>query len=223
MHDHRMHDHGTLCSTFYAEGGKLDVWRGLRECMWHSVSHTLSIDVFRVSSFSARIVTVAYAFLVLIITHTYTANLAAFLTVDRLHAKFNSVADLKGKAVATVAPYVGRLALNHGIAASTVDGAPPPPPLPAPCHVRRRHGVMPQRFPPVFKLHEGSTDPLTRPRVPQRVQLRSPSSGSKQAQRHLLVFVACSRDTTGRGRTESPASNTCVAIPDHAARGLTCM
>eukprot|EP00892_Ulva_mutabilis_P009350 jgi/Ulvmu1/6788/UM030_0126.1 len=108
--------------TFYAKDGKIDIPRGLRECMWHSVCHTLSIDVFRVRSFSARIVVVAYAFLVLIITHTYTANLAAFLTVHVLGGSMGSIEDLKGKAVATVAPYVSRLDQNHAIEGSTVDG-----------------------------------------------------------------------------------------------------
>eukprot|EP00892_Ulva_mutabilis_P009348 jgi/Ulvmu1/6786/UM030_0124.1 len=107
--------------TFYAEDGRLHVLRGLRECMWHSVCHALSIDVFRVRSFSARIVTVAYAFLVLIITHTYTANLAAFLTVQQLDTPIRSIKDLQGKAVSTVEVYASRLAENHHISASVVD------------------------------------------------------------------------------------------------------
>ena len=94
--------------------------------MWHSLSHTLSIDVFRVSSFSARIIVAAYAFLVLIFTHTYTANLAAFLTVRVLDTSIRTIADLRGKAVATAPPYVNRLQENHHITASASDGVHPP-------------------------------------------------------------------------------------------------
>jgi hypothetical protein len=96
---------------------------GLKECLWHSISQTLSIDVFKVSSLPARIVTASYAFLVLIITHTYTANLAAFLTVKQLDTKINSVEDLVGKTVATLPTYVDRLYTTHRIWAVDSDGA----------------------------------------------------------------------------------------------------
>jgi Ligand-gated ion channel/Bacterial extracellular solute-binding proteins, family 3 len=103
--------------------GRLSILHGLKEALWHSISHTLSIDVFRVNAFPSRMVTVAYGFMVLILTNTYTANLAAFLTVDQLDTKINSAADLKGKSVATIEPYVKRLAANYGITASSRDGA----------------------------------------------------------------------------------------------------
>ena len=93
--------------------------------MWHSLSHTLSMDVFRVNSFSARIITIAYAFLVLIITHTYTANLAAFLTVQQLDTSIDSVSDLKGRAVATLPPYVDRLEKIYHVQATAQDGVLP--------------------------------------------------------------------------------------------------
>jgi hypothetical protein len=44
--------------------GNIAVWRNLKEAIWHSVSHTLSIDVFRVNTGPARIITVAYCFMV---------------------------------------------------------------------------------------------------------------------------------------------------------------
>eukprot|EP00892_Ulva_mutabilis_P009353 jgi/Ulvmu1/6790/UM030_0128.1 len=108
--------------TIYAKDGKIDIPRGLRECLWHSLSHTLSIDVFHVHSFSARIVVVAYAFLVLIITHTYTANLAAFLTVQRLDTSVRSIEDLRGKAVATIPTYTERLRDSFDIIATDEEG-----------------------------------------------------------------------------------------------------
>ena len=107
------------------KNGHLSILHGLKEALWHSISHTLSIDVFRVNAFPSRMVTVAYGFLVLILTNTYTANLAAFLTVDQLDTTVNSVDDLRGKSVATIQPYVQRLADNFGISATARDGAPP--------------------------------------------------------------------------------------------------
>ena len=80
--------------------------------------------MFKVSSLPARIVTAAYAFLVLIITHTYTANLAAFLTVKQLDTKINSVEDLIGKTVASLPTYVDRLNASHRITAVDRDGKP---------------------------------------------------------------------------------------------------
>lgn len=111
------------CRTAYMKGEKLDIAAGLVQCLWHSVSHTLSIDVFHVRSFPARIITAAYAFLVLILTNTYTANLAAFLTVNQLDTTINSVEDLRGKVVSTVEPYIYRLYDNHRISATSIDGA----------------------------------------------------------------------------------------------------
>lgn len=57
----------------------------------------------------------------------YTANLAAFLTVRNLDTPIRGVEDLvgSGRAVATITPYLKRLARNHHIIASDVDGAPP--------------------------------------------------------------------------------------------------
>jgi ABC-type amino acid transport substrate-binding protein len=70
-------------------------------------------------------VTAAYAFLVLIITHTYTANLAAFLTVKQLDTSISSVRDLQGKSVASLPTYVERLYTNQRIHATATDGAAP--------------------------------------------------------------------------------------------------
>eukprot|EP00892_Ulva_mutabilis_P009355 jgi/Ulvmu1/6792/UM030_0130.1 len=108
--------------TAYMHGEKLDIVSGLRECLWHSISHTLSIDVFKVRSLPARIITAAYAFLVLILTNTYTANLAAFLTVDQLDTTISSIDDLRGKSVATIEPYVSRLYRNHHVVGNPGDG-----------------------------------------------------------------------------------------------------
>ena len=81
---------------------------GLQEALWHGLSHTLSIDVFRVNTLPARIVTAAYAFLVLIISSTYTANLAIFLTT-RTEVGITHIDELDGMLVSTVNTYMDRL------------------------------------------------------------------------------------------------------------------
>lgn len=161
--------------------GHLSILHGLKEALWHSISHTLSIDVFKVNAFPSRLITVAYGFLVMIITNTcalvrparlascgsasvacqcqtphfvhmarcavdesssnvcarrrYTANLAAFLTVEQLDTNINSVTDLRARAVATVQPYVKRLYDNHRLTTTDRDSASPRPSWP---HARTR-------------------------------------------------------------------------------------
>jgi hypothetical protein len=53
----------------------------------------------------------------------FTANLAAFLTVDQLDTSITSVADLVGTHVATFPTYKSRLNRNHHIPTVTSDGA----------------------------------------------------------------------------------------------------
>ena len=79
--------------------------------------------MFKVHAFPSRIITAAYAFLVLILTNTYTANLAAFLTVDQLDTQISDIIDLRGKAVVTIEPYIDRLYSNHRIVATDKEGA----------------------------------------------------------------------------------------------------
>lgn len=103
--------------------GAFRLLAALKEAMWHSVSHVLSFNVFVVNATPARIVVAAYAFMVLIISSTYLANLAAFLTVDQLDTTITSVSDLWDKAVATFPTYADRLDTNHHVSASTTDRA----------------------------------------------------------------------------------------------------
>ena len=107
------------------DDGRFRPLPALYEALWHSVSHVLSINVFTVHAFPSRVVVAAYAFLVLIVSNTYTANLAAFLTVDQLETEINTVADLWGRNVATFPTYYRRLEQNHRILGDTSDSAPP--------------------------------------------------------------------------------------------------
>jgi ABC-type amino acid transport substrate-binding protein len=89
-------------------GSKAGLVGGLREAFWHGLSHTLSIDVFRVNTLPARLVTAAYAFIVLITSSTYTANLALFLTT-RQESGITEIDQLWGTRVSTVSTYLERL------------------------------------------------------------------------------------------------------------------
>jgi hypothetical protein len=56
----------------------------------------------------------------LIITNTYTANLAAFLTVDTLQTNIRTLSDLRGRNVGTLPSYVEQLRKRN---IQTVDSA----------------------------------------------------------------------------------------------------
>lgn len=77
----------------------------IKEALWHSISHVLEINVFTVHSLESRIIVATYAFVVLIVSNTYLANLAAFLTVDKLEGSVQSVSELWGKPVRIAALY----------------------------------------------------------------------------------------------------------------------
>jgi hypothetical protein len=129
------HSRACACRCIYVdEDGAFDFMHAMYETTWHSMCHVLSMNVFTVYALPSRVVVAAYALLVLIICNTYTANLAAFLTVDQLDTSIKTVDDLWGKRVATFPTYHARLNRNHHIATVTDDGAlPPPSVLPAIC------------------------------------------------------------------------------------------
>jgi hypothetical protein len=54
---------------------------------------------------------------ILIVMNTYTANLAAFLTLVTLQSGIKTVADLRGKAVVTIPIYAERLFRGYGVSA----------------------------------------------------------------------------------------------------------
>ena len=85
------------------------ILHGLLQSFWHAMSHALSIDVFRVQTLPARIVTVAYGFTVLIVSSAYTANLVTFLSVQLTNPVIKSVDELYGKTIVTVSTYMSRL------------------------------------------------------------------------------------------------------------------
>lgn len=98
------------------------VWCGMRDSMWHALSHTLLIDAFSVKSLPARIIAAAFGFVVLIVSSTYTANMVVFLTTRGSDLPVQNVRDLQGRAVVTVSTYQERLNRNWNVAAIASEG-----------------------------------------------------------------------------------------------------
>jgi len=73
------------------------------------------METLQVSSFGAKFASITFAFMALIIINTYTANLAAVLTVSQINSQIRSINDLKGKAVSTNGIYQDRLRVRYGI------------------------------------------------------------------------------------------------------------
>ena len=85
----------------------------LKEAIWHSLAHIFAIDCYRVNSFPSRLVVAGYGFMIIIIMNTYTANLAAFLTVQGLVTSIKGTNDLVGLAVASTPTYASSLSRSH--------------------------------------------------------------------------------------------------------------
>ncbi|KAL4433390.1 hypothetical protein ABPG77_010243 [Micractinium sp. CCAP 211/92] len=93
-----------------------DVVPGVLESGWRSAITLMLMDGFAVTSQGARIAVLCFCFLALLVTSTYTANLAAFVTVNTIKSHITSIADLRGRAVGTSPIYVSRLE-KYGIQA----------------------------------------------------------------------------------------------------------
>ncbi|PSC76640.1 glutamate receptor [Micractinium conductrix] len=86
-----------------------DVVPGVVESTWRSTLTVMLMDNFAVTSQGARIAVLTFCFLALLVTSTYTANLAAFVTVNTIRSNIASVTDLRGRAVGTSPIYIERL------------------------------------------------------------------------------------------------------------------
>ena len=87
---------------------------------WRSLWVLQHGNILDVTSLGARIAVLCFSFFALILCSSYTANLAAFLTVRRASA-IRSVYDLGGLAVASVPVYIPRLRSQYGIIASDAN------------------------------------------------------------------------------------------------------
>ncbi|KAL4433389.1 hypothetical protein ABPG77_010242 [Micractinium sp. CCAP 211/92] len=86
-----------------------DVVPGVLESGWRSAITLMLMDGFAVTSQGARIAVLCFCFLALLVTSTYTANLAAFVTVSTIRSRIESIGDLRGRAVGTSPIYIDRL------------------------------------------------------------------------------------------------------------------
>lgn len=88
------------------------------------------MNYLRVFSAPSRTVVTAYAFTVIVFSNTYLANLAAFLTVDRLNIRINSFRDLWAKTVGTYPVYIDILDAKYRLTPVSIpavgDGVSPP-------------------------------------------------------------------------------------------------
>lgn len=97
-----------------------DTVRGYSEAVWRTMWVMIHGETMNVSVLSARIVVVVLAFMALILGASYTANLAAFLTL-RNFGDVNSVYDLVGLAASTVPVYQEKLRNRYGLVTVEAD------------------------------------------------------------------------------------------------------
>ncbi|CAD7704733.1 unnamed protein product [Ostreobium quekettii] len=97
------------CHGFIHKG---DWIQGLKDATYDSLAALVNFGHYEVHSAAARVVVMAYGFLVLIIINTYVANLAAFLTITQVDSSINGLDDLTnlpGKRVVSIEVYKERL------------------------------------------------------------------------------------------------------------------
>lgn len=92
-----------------------DVAPGVGEASWRSTWALFGQETFEVSSLSARLFIFAFTALSLIVSSTYTANLAAFLTVNSVNGQIRSVSDLRGRSAHAADIYRQELRTKYGI------------------------------------------------------------------------------------------------------------
>lgn len=95
-----------------------DIPIGVNEAAWRSTWSFMHGETLDVSSMAARIAVGAFAFMSLIVSSTYTANLAAFLTVKNINSAITSLSQLRSRAVGSSDIYLARLRARHGIVAT---------------------------------------------------------------------------------------------------------
>lgn len=93
-----------------------DILPGVVESTWRTALTLMLMDSFAVTSQGARVAVLCFVFLALLTTSTYTANLAAFVTVNTIESRITGLGDLRGRAVGTSPIYIERLT-KYGIQA----------------------------------------------------------------------------------------------------------
>jgi hypothetical protein len=91
-----------------------DSARGYNESAWRTVWVMIQGETMAVTNVAARSVVVILSFVSLILSASYTANLAAFLTL-KSYGSINSIFDLQGMSVSTVEVYQPRFLNRYGL------------------------------------------------------------------------------------------------------------
>lgn len=91
-----------------------DSARGYHESLWRTLWVLIQGETMAVTNLAARVTVIILAFSSLILSASYTANLAAFLTL-KSYGSLNRIEDLQGTAVSTVEAYQPRFASRYGI------------------------------------------------------------------------------------------------------------
>lgn len=91
-----------------------DTMKGYAEATWRTLWVMIQGETMGVSMIGARVVVIVLAFVALILSASYTANLAAFLTLKSF-SSVNSIYDLQGLAVSTVEVYQDRILSRYGL------------------------------------------------------------------------------------------------------------
>ena len=94
--------------------------KGYKEALYMSMVLFITMGTPQLTAFPTRIIVIFASFTALILTASYTANLAAFLTL-RNHGNINSIYDLNGLAVSTAPIYSSRLFDRYGLVSSSIE------------------------------------------------------------------------------------------------------
>jgi hypothetical protein len=93
---------------------------GYSESLWRTLWVLIQGETFGVSMIPARLVVITFAFFALILSSSYTANLAAFLTTQS-YGGINTIYDLRGRAVSSVEVYKLPLEERYRLQPSIAD------------------------------------------------------------------------------------------------------
>jgi len=91
-----------------------DSVKGYNEAAWRAMWVMMHGETMGVTNLAARIVVIALAFSSLILSSSYTANLAAFLTV-KSYGEISTINDLVGMSVSTVEAYQDQFLRRYGL------------------------------------------------------------------------------------------------------------
>lgn len=91
-----------------------DSVKGYGEASWRTMWVMIQGETMGVTNLAARVVVIVLSFASLIISSSYTANLAAFLTI-KSYGEINSIKDLVGMSVSTVEVYQDQFLRRYGL------------------------------------------------------------------------------------------------------------